>query len=450
MRRSLPLGYALALSASFALGIANTYANGAYSDHAIPWIVFGIMILAWSYGDALLRGSSSRLGTSPMTGIVWCALATMSWMAWNDSGLIMYARGPWVIGRFCQLAMFALLVSYLPAIVRGKSESRLVRSVRVALLAACVVAAGVDVLRTSPTPVIDTWTVQMEGAKAFGVGLNPYETVRARDTTPGVNASNVPLVYPPMQLFLGWLGYALFGDVRYTMLAAMVIGGLVIRAILRRRASGIGSLLEDGPTLVYWMTPKLFFILEQSWTDPVPIMLLSLTMLAYLANRPVVTAVLFGVFIVVKQTVFWFLPLSIILGFQLWQYGVAGVVALASVLPYLLWDAAALRWALVGFMDQLPIRPDALTLVTWAEHKYHYGLNPRNAYLFAAVICAVSVWRMRAGKAATMTLAGAFLYLVFFVFNKWAFANYYFLIGQISVLAAACSFHSGVSDEVKA
>jgi len=438
----IPFGYGPLLFASAVFGLAISYNDGAYAEPGIFAVVVGVLLLAFRYGVALFhREPEGAHEKTTLLGVVWIGLAALLWVGYNDAGLVMYAQRPWAIGRAAQLAMVALLGSYLPWMVTGRRESRATRAVRFALLAACVVAAGIDVLKVSPTPAIDVWTIQTKGAEAFSHGLNPYRVAWVPNTAPGVMGDKVPYVYPPMQMMLSWVGWKLLGDVRYTMMAAIVGGGAAMRYVTRRGGPGLPALVEDAPALFVWFTPKLFFVLEQSWTDPVPMGLIAVAAAAHVARRRWLVPVVFGVAFACKQTMVFLVPMAaLMLGFDRGQWIVLAVSGLASVVPYAAWDFAALKFGNIDFERMLPPRGDGLTLKNWAQRALGWDLPAELGLLFAAVTCVVSLVRLR-GKLSWFVLSAATLYALFFAFNKWAFANYYFVVAYLAALAAAASFH---------
>jgi len=209
------------------------------------------------------------------------------------------------------------------------------------------------------------------------------------------------------------------------------------------------SLYEDAPALFIWLSPKLFFILEQAWVDPLQIMLISLTVAAHVSKRPILAAVLMGLTLTAKQTMFWMVGLGgLMLGFSLRQWLITVAIGTASVLPFALWDFGALKHAIFDFFSELPPRRDALTLTNWVSFNFAVDLSPRWAFLVAAGVVGLSVWKLR-GSIARFGVAVVLTYSVFFVINKWAFANYYFLLMALAALAAACTFHGASGRQVQ-
>jgi hypothetical protein len=438
---TVPFDFGASVVASFLLGLCISYANGAYSESALLCILFALLTLVWQFGRALGVRPAVPSAATTLAGVVFIACVGALWCAFNDGGLILYAQKKWELGRDAQLANGGLLVSYLPALVLGKREPPRLRHARFALLGLAALLAGIDVIKTSPTPAIDVWDVQMRGAAAFAHGINPFTAITAGNTAPG-SVGAVPYVYPPAQVYLSFLGWKLLGDVRYTMLFAIVATGVVLRFIARRARRDVPSLIEDAPALLIWFMPKLFFILEQAWVDPVQIMLLALAIAAHVERRVWTCAVVLGVCIASKQTMIWIVPLAFFMLRMKWREGALMIgVAAALTLPYVVWDAKALKYALFDFQALLPPRPDGLTFRNWVQRKFAFEAPSSIAFLGAAGVTAVACWRLRARGVAFMPAAAALAYVVFFAFNKWAFANYYFLVAGLAAIAAAASLH---------
>ncbi len=436
----LPLGLPAALLCSMFLGLAIIPSRGAYSEPALLMVLLGSLTLGWRFVSAL-RGEPATISFRLLVlGLMWSGAFGMAFFAWNDGEIIIYAVRAWDLGRQAQAGVLLLLLTYVPFLFGKWRELSIVRHVRFALLALCLLLAGHDVIRASPRPYIDVWTVQMLGAQALGAGQNPYQAVAVRDTGPR-DASDVPYVYPPTQVYWTYPFFRLLGDVRYAMLAALLIAGLALRFITRRAKLDLPALAEDAPALFLWLTPKLYFILEQSWVDPVQVMFISALAAAYVAKREVLTGVLLGVAVSAKQTMFWLLPLALILRLSRRQWIIGGAVGLALVLPFVAWDFRALKHANLDFLSALPARPDALTFTNWVSRKFGIDMPGNLAFLFAAGVAGVSVWKFR-GNVALWGVALLSTYLTFFVWNRWAFANYYFLLLSLAVLASALAAHA--------
>ena len=124
----------------------------------------------------------------------------------------------------------------------------------------------------------------------------------------------------------------------------------------------------------------------------------------------------------------------LLLSLRPWQAATAFGVAGATALPFL-GNLHALKYALLDFQNLLPPRKDGLTLSTTLDDLFGFGLPGVLGFLFAAATCGVSAWKLK-GRAKAFVPTAAFTLLVFFFFNKWAFANYYFLTMGLAALAA--------------
>lgn len=437
MDRQVPVGYAAALLVSFLFGWAITPSRGAYSEPAMTMVLFGTLVVAWRY----LAGFSTRLDEVParvIAPVLWACCIAMAFTAYNDAEIIIYPVKFWEAGRKAQGWSLIALLAYLPSMLKW-SEPRWARHVRFAFIAVCIAVAGVDTYKTSPTPRIDVWTVQQQGASFLFEGKNPFVEVHAGDTGPRT-ANDVPYVYPPMQLYVTSIAWKLFGDVRYAILAAALLLGFSVRAIATRfGGKDLPAIVEDAPALFIWFTPKFFFILEQAWVDPVQIFWCSALLLVATLNRPWVTAVLVGLVVGAKQTM---LPYAGLIGLGLrltWrQWVLAGSVTLATLLPWMIWDFKAWKFANFDFLSALPVRMEALTFITWVRRKFGTEIPYALAFPAAFAVAGFAAWR--GGKTlGRLAMAGVAAMTILFVFNKWAFANYYFTLLGLSALAAAAT-----------
>ena len=166
-------------------------------------------------------------------------------------------------------------------------------------------------------------------------------------------------------------------------------------------------------------------------------MFAALAMLAHAQKKPLLAAILFGLLFATKQTMIWVAPIAwLVVGLRPWQAATAFATAGATAAPFMIANARAFKYALFDFQNLLPPRKDGLTLHTAFADIFGIELPGALGFLFAALACGISAWRLR-GKTSEFAPAAAFTLLVFFFFNKWAFANYYFLTMGIATLAAA-------------
>jgi hypothetical protein len=309
--------------------------------------------------------------------------------------------------------------------------------VRFGAFALLTLLACFETMRLVPHPPIDVWEVQMKGAEALVAGANPFEVVAVRDTAPGVVRDNVPYVYPPLQILLT-IPSALIGDVRLTMIAGALIAGFALRTIAKTALPNASALVIDAPALMVWLAPKFFLIIEQSWIDPVQLALITVTTALAFRGRMWTAAVLLGLTLASKQTMFWVVLVAIPhFRFDVRQLALAAAVAAATVIPFAAWNFPALRYANFGFVNGLPERPEALSFIQWSRRVLGVVLPHRIGFVLAFVAAAVPY--VRRGPIERFGVALLVTYFAFFTFNRWAFANYYFTIGGLAAMAAALS-----------
>jgi hypothetical protein len=428
----------VAIVISSLFGAAIVPGLGGFSYLAITPVFAAVGLLGW-----MLRKIEApdlrQLPIPRLRVIVWLiALLLASWAAAKPEP-ILYLQHPWVLGRGALIAGAALVVSYA-TMFRGEDPTW-VRHARFGLIAAAILLMGIDTIAASPAPEIDVWTVQQRGAEVLSTGGNPFEEVRLHDTGPRT-ADDVPYVYPPLHLIVSSVAWNLLGDVRYAMVLAVVLAGFAARALARKTGGDrLPAVLQDAPALLIWFTPCLPFILEQAWIDPIPIALFSALTLC--AERKWLGAVLAGLVIGTKQTmVLVVFPLALAFGFGIAQWAVVAVFIALPIAPWAMWNFAAWKHSNFDFLNALPVRDDALTLVTWAKKRLKLTIPPVTGFLGAAATLAWatwSAWRRHRPALEQAALVAVVTMTSFFVFNKWAFANYYFTLLSLAALAAAAA-----------
>ena len=408
---------------------------GGYSDPAVTWVILGLLVvcgLFWSTRRELSWAVPVRF-VAPAAWLGLCALSGFA--AWIPN-LLLYGSSDWSSGQLTLWVRCFLVVTY--GFGLKFSEARWARNLRFAVLAGTIGVMGVQVITLSPEPRIDVWTVQQAGAESLLSGGNPFHDVHLKDTGPR-EATDVPYVYPPMHLYVSSVAWALTKDVRYGAVLALILLGFAARALARRNAGDepLPAILEDAPALFIWCTPMLAFVVEQGWIDPVQLCWCSAVLLAW--NRPWLLAVLAGCLMGAKQTMaLMVVPVGLALRLQLRQWVLIGVVALIPLLPWLILDAAAYKHANFDFLNALPVRDDALTVVVWAQKRLGLKIPWAVGFGFAALVIGLAGVRGRQTiSRATLTVLTAMT--IFFVFNKWAFANYYFTLLSLAALTAAVS-----------
>lgn len=314
---------------------------------------------------------------------------------------------------------------------------------RLALWMACAAVLLVRDIRARDGSFIDVWTFQQDASAALLRGEDPY-SISYRNVY-GDMRFYAPAVaddqrvhaypYPPQTLLLDLPSFALGGDVRYAMLA-----GLLVAAGLMARLAppGLGT-LASAAVLFHPCSPR---VIRSAWTEStvLPALLLLLLAIRRLAASPPrgwVGAGVAGALVAgAKQYApLLLLPLVPALPRAGRRRTLATALGLAAavVAPFALWDARGLWSGVVMMQIRQPARDDALS---WSAALMQLGLRPLPvvACLGATAVALALTWPRR-GSLAQGAACVAAAFMVFLVTAKQAFLNYYWL-ADVLLLAA--------------
>jgi hypothetical protein len=321
------------------------------------------------------------------------------------------------------------------------------KRLRLPLLAIATIAFAVVVslafMRYARNPRIDVFMFQQMSADGLLHAQNPYAIRYPSLYPPGTpfygpgvvgadNRLDYGFPYFPLSLLLVAPAYAIGGDIRFAHAIAIAASAWLMGAARPGRMSGLAAIF-------FLLTPIVFFVVEQSWTEPLLAFTFALTMFCALRWRPGLPYAL-GLLLATKQYTVFIAPLAWLLVDQprtlkklVVLLAKAAAVALAITLPFVVWDPRAFYRAVVAFQFLQPFRLDALSYLVWIYHRSPELAMARWApFVSVLPATAFALWRSPrspAGFAAAVTV----VYLIFFAFNKQAFANYYYF-----VIAAAC------------
>ena len=301
--------------------------------------------------------------------------------------------------------------------------------------------SGLWVIAHSPSPHIDVFYFQQEAVNALLAGQNPY-AIRFRDiyspadsarfygeglSVDGVLQFGFP--YPPASLLLALPGKVFANDVRYGQWVALALAAVLL---FRCRPA---SLWARAAAVFCLFSPRGLFVLEQSWTEP--FLLYALSHTVYLAQkRSRWTWVPLGLLLGLKQYMVLFVPLLWLLGpafLPRQQLFRALSLAAASLMPFFLWGPRDFLHSVVMLHLQQPYRAESLGYLSWLSALGLGGLQAWTGFLLAIAVMSIALFR-RARGPETFALSLAVASMVFFAFNKQAFANYYsFVLGALCV-----------------
>jgi hypothetical protein len=425
--------FLLSLAAVF-LGQALQINNGNGHEHAWPYLFATLLTVA-------LAALSPPWPTIEETGDHLAVLVLGVGLALQFSQLVVSPPGYYVrpIPGFRQF--FSILAA--AAVVAGAALSK-----RPALgryhgpaLVLLFALAGYWMIRASYPPQIDVFVFQQESSRALIQGRNPYALTfpniygNMNFYGPGVaDARTVFIGFPyfPLSLLLALPAWLVAGDFRFAQLVACAMAAAAFTGL------GPGRLPLLAAALLLF-TPRMFFVLEQGWTEPFGVALLALVVLAA-ARRSRWLPLALGALLAWKQYTVLFIPLAALLvprPFRWRAYArlVLPAIAVAAVvtLPFFLWNPAAFWKSVVAAQFAQPFRTEALSLPAWwVVQEGHPQFNVLPWMLSGTLIALVAVLSRRQSGPAAFATSAALVYAVFIAFSKQSFANYWwFVLGCI-------------------
>lgn len=367
------------------------------------------------WGAALLGGVVTLLATVLGRGL-------RHHVAWTE---------PWIGGA--QLLMVMAILAYARP-VRAVLPTWAARYRFPAVVGAAGVT-GLFAIAGAPDPNIDVFNFLNEGAAGLLQGQNPY----AMQFTPPHYKPIDPAYhfdvysYLPGTLLLTIPSVPL-RDVRWVMLVAALLSALLMRALCLRLLVS-----EDSAELVavaFLAYPGLLLVLEKSWPEPLTVCLWLAALWTQLGARCSWATGLSGLFLSVKQ---YNPPLLLpVLTAGMGRMGVivSFLVPLVLCGPFIIWGPKDFWWDAFWFQVQHPAFGHSLSLNAYLLNEGR-GFIPGWLSIGAPIVgAAYAAWvlRKRWEVAESLRLTVGFYFLLF-LFNKFAFPNYYFLLQTVLLVA---------------
>jgi len=304
-----------------------------------------------------------------------------------------------------------------------------------ALFSACcavLLLAGLWTLRASPHPAIDVFSFFEAASSELSKGGNPYGILMPNIYGPNTNLYAPDLLqgdslkfgfpYPLTTLLAGWLGNLLFPDYRFVFLALYVLAAFFL---------GLQGEVEKKIALLALFFPRLEFIFEQGWSDGLSAALLLGT--AALSTR-IPGAILAALWISSKQ---YLIPFVLPWMSLYQQEKKRSIVCLSTVgllyfLP-LFSEPQAYFWSTFGLQFVQPFRPDSLSYLFGPLYLLTAGIFLWFLGLFFRIKNILKERKLTPHSALEIVF---WLLWAFFIFNKQAFANYYFSLYLLTLFTA--------------
>jgi hypothetical protein len=385
---------------------------------------------------ALWLGAATARPRATTMSSEQAALAAGCWVAlcglmWTVGRPLLYAE-PNAASMAIRCCSIAIIVFGLLAIVYRKRKPAATLIFTACWALALVVVALV--LPASPKPKIDVFVNSTAAVDHLLDGRNPYSQIY-EDIYKGRYDNPIAILYWPAILYVEGFARFTVHDIRGISVLGLFLSVLVGARVAK--LAGVSDPLRAALVTAWIVFPVGPFVVEQAWNDPVLIAAFAVLAWALLTRNVAVFAFAIGAAFALKQYAIWGVVLAIVyasrtLGFKATALSVLGAAALfvATIVPFIIWDARELFYNTVWVPAHQSMRTDALSFLPIL-----HGMiaDPWPAIINGAAglgALAVGVsWILRSPspRLSDWTSGLVFTYGLFFLLSKQAFCNYYYL-----------------------
>ena len=233
--------------------------------------------------------------------------------------------------------------------------------------------------------------------------------------------------YPPIALFFTALSECFFRDFRIGYAVALGAAAVLISRMQRNEHSCVIALL-------FITAPSTSFILNQGWIEPLSLFLLAVASWCWF-RAPRAFPFVLGLFFVSKQYLLPLFPLVFLLApgplrsrsTMMFLAKVVGAMCTVT-LPLALLNLPAFVHSVVLAHVRTPFRADSMSYAIWFPHNMRSVWSLVSFALCLFVMAVFLCSRKRGYKNFLLALTTALF--AFFIFNKQAFANYYYFVSS--------------------
>jgi hypothetical protein len=393
------------------LGVGDAVHAGYYSTLGLVCILAGFVALVAVAGSGSVPAIPDR-GLLILPAVV-CLVAAVV----NPTRKYLYLTGT-DLRVIEALAIATAAAAVLCAVVPRRWQSA--AWVGVVALAA---ATGIVTIVVINDPGIDVWDILQQSGTGLLHGDDMYRQH-------WVHSTGLQAVYPylPVTTVLLAPFRWLFGDVRYGLLAASLLGAWLLRRYGTCRSPALAAL-----ALVF---PGWVLLINRSWTEPLLVTALTAAILALRSSRTAIVVVTLALALACKQHIVLLLPLFAVWpSFGLRRTLVACGIAVAGVLPWVIAGPRAFWHDAVHANLALGVRTQALDVpAVFARHGVTLGFGVTLVVLVLAY--GVVLWRVPR-TASGLAIGCAVVMWAFDLANKQTFFNHYTLPLGLLLVALA-------------
>src|SRR3954469_22579559 len=392
------------------------------SAHDGEWSSWGLAALLTAFAMLLAVAASARTVGVPnrrmlSLPVAVCLLAAVAHPAYR----LMHVRGAGIVAVDVLAAMTVALALATLAL-RDQSRGWW-------LGAGAAAVTGIVTIVVVPNPHIDVWYLLQQSSDGLRRGEDMYRQHWQ-------HSHGLQEIYP----YLPWTTVLvapfrwLASDVRAGLLLASLVTSWQVRRLAPAAPAALALLLLVHP---HWT-----FLIDQSWTEPLVLVLLTASLVAISRGRPGLAVFALAAALACKQHVVLLLPLFAVWPSFGWRRSAqSAALAFVAVLPWLVWSPHQFWHDAVKANLDLGVIPRALCIPSLLlRHDIEVGFWFTLLVLGAAyAVVLLRVQRSTSGLA----LGSALVLLALDLANKQSFFNHYTLpLGLLVVaLAASCDRH---------
>ena len=397
------------------------------SGHDGEWSAWGLAALLLAFVLLLAVAVSGRPVGAPDRPALGAALAvSLLAAAVHPASRLMHVHGAGLVA-IDVLAAVTVAAAVAGVAVRSGNETRAVSQESVWWFVAGLAAAtGIVTIIAVPNPHIDVWYLLQQSSDGLRHGQDMYR--QHWQHSHGLQA-----IYP----YLPWTTVLL---APFRWLATDVRAGLLLASLLASwQLRRLAPLAPAAIALLVLAHPHWAFLVDQSWTEPLLLALLTAAVLAVSRARPGLAVLALAGALACKQHVVLLLPLFAAWpAFGLRRTAQSAALAFAAVLPWLVWSPHQFWHDAVKANLDLGVIPRALCVPSLLlRHDIAVGFW----FTLLALAAAYAVVLLRVPRTASgVALSSALVLLALDLANKQSFFNHYTLpLGLIAVALAAGS-----------
>src|SRR4051812_39367090 len=392
------------------------------SAHDGEWSSWGLAALLVAFALLLAVAASGRAIGVPnrrmlSLPVAVCLLAAAAHPAYR----LMHVRGAGIVAVDV-LAAATVTVALASLLLRDQRRGWW-------LGAAAATATGIVTIVVVPNPHIDVWYLLQQSSDGLRRGQDMYR--QHWQHSHGLQA-----IYP----YLPWTTVLLApfrwwaSDVRAGLLLAPLVTSWQVRRLAPAAPAALALLLLVHP---HWT-----FLIDQSWTEPLVLALLTGSLLAISSGRPGLAVFALAAALACKQHVVLLLPLFAVWPSFGWRRAAqSAFLAFLAVLPWLVWSPQQFWHDAVKANLDLGVIPRALCIPSLLlRHDIEVGFW----FTLLVIGAAYAVVLLRVQRSTSgLALGSALVLLALDLANKQSFFNHYTLpLGLLVVaLAASCDRH---------